>query len=66
MSYQAESCELRLFLLCFNAYFNFVDTFSGSAKASDAELAEAARTANPEEINIDDEDEDSGEEVDGE
>ncbi len=37
----------------------------GNAKASDAELAEAARTTNPEEINIDDDDDDdSGEDVD--
>ncbi|XP_033643513.1 pre-mRNA-splicing factor SYF1-like [Asterias rubens] len=38
----------------------------GNAKASDADLAEAARTTNPEEINIDidDDDDESGDDVD--
>ncbi|XP_072014500.1 LOW QUALITY PROTEIN: pre-mRNA-splicing factor SYF1-like [Amphiura filiformis] len=36
----------------------------GGSKAGDEQLAEAVRTANPEEINIDEDDEDSGEEID--
>lgn len=46
---------------------NLVFIRRGNAKASDADLAEAARTTNPEEINIDidDDDDESGDDVDG-